>query len=179
MNRDYKLCEKYCRNWTIFCKVWNRECTSKTKLPTDVGTKLFPQDWQGHEDNNNLGICTFAVSHRHPNIQWVNHLLLFIARLSLFMSFHIYFLSVLDLFNIDPEVEGAVIAGEIIDCSSLSTECIKCDGACTITGEKSITCHGACNPHQHFQVCCLPQSQHDKTNYICQICNPSGREDIC
>ena len=87
------------------------------------------------------------------------------------------FLSGLDLFNIDPEVEGAVIAGETVDCLSLSTECMNCGGACT--GEKFMICHGACNPHRHYHVWCLPQSQHSKTNYICQIYKPSVREEVC
>ena len=127
------------------------------------------------------------VNHKHPKIQWVNNLLLFTARLSLFTrSFFLHlfqfakcFLSYLDLFNIDPEVEGTVIAGEIIDYSLLSSECINCGGTCMITGEKFLICHGACNPHRHFHVWCLPQLQHGKTNYICQICNPSGREEFC
>ena len=90
MDRDYKLCEKYCRNWTIFCKVWKRVYL-QDQAAYCFGSKVFAHDWQGDKDSNNCAIDTLLVRHKHPKIQLVNHLLLFIARSSLFVFFRIYF----------------------------------------------------------------------------------------
>ena len=45
---------------------------------------------------------------------------------SSFLKFTKCYLEHADMSDIDPECHGPTIAAEIVDCSSLTTECIKC-----------------------------------------------------
>ena len=88
-----------------------------------------------------------------------------------------------DLCDVDPEVHGPAIAADISDCSSLSTECIKCGMSCGET-EDSVQepfriCEGVCNPSRYFHTRCLSVLARSAENFKCQHCDPSMREEYC
>ena len=80
--------------------------------------------------------------------------------------------------DIEPEIHGPAIAAEILDCSSLTMECIKCAKKCD-GSEPFRICEGLCNPARHFHMRCLTQAQIVDSVFKCQICDPTKREEYC
>ena len=70
---------------------------------------------------------------------------------SCFLQFVKHYLEHVDMSDIDPEMHGPAIAAEIVDCSSLTTECIKCMRKCD-GSEPFQICEGSCNPARHFHM---------------------------
>ena len=80
--------------------------------------------------------------------------------------------------DIEPETHGPAIAVEILDCSSITTECIKCAKKCD-GSEPFRICEGSCNPARHFHMRCLTQAQIVDGVFKCQICDLTKREEYC
>ena len=83
-----------------------------------------------------------------------------------------------DMSDIDPECHGPAIAAEIVDCSSLTTECIKCMKKCD-GSEPFRICEGSCNPARHFHMQCILQAQIVNGIFKCQMCDLIKREEDC
>ena len=77
---------------------------------------------------------------------------------SSFLQFAKHYLEHADLSDIDPEMHGPAIAAEIVDCSSLTTECIKCVRKCD-GSEPFRICEVSCNPARHFHTRCISETQ--------------------
>ena len=68
---------------------------------------------------------------------------------SSFLKFAKCYLECADMSDIDLETHGLAIAAEIVDCSSLTTECIKCAKKCD--GSEPFTiCKGSFNPQDTY-----------------------------
>ena len=78
--------------------------------------------------------------------------------------------------DIDPECHGPAIAAEIVDCSSLTKECIKCMKKCD-GSEPFQICEGSCNPARHFHMQCISQTQIVNGVFKCQICDLTEMEE--
>ena len=95
-----------------------------------------------------------------------------------FLKFTKCYLEHADMSDIDPECHGPAIAAEIVDCSSLTTECIKCAKKCD-GSEPFRICEGSCNPARHLHMQCISQAQIVDHVFKCQICDPTKREEYC
>lgn len=178
---DSTFSKRYCTNWIVFCKIWNRESQSPYRLPETYTPTWFAHDQQAEDDYNNCGIYTLTVSFSHSFYRFKKSTRLrntCITVVYFSSQFVKRYLTGQDLGNIDPAVEGAEIAGEIMDCSSLSNHCIKCGGICD-GKERMKICSGTCRPHRHFHEKCLPVSHRTVRNFKCQICDPTLREEYC
>ena len=95
---------------------------------------------------------------------------------SSFLQFTKHYLERVNMSDIDPETHGPVIAAEIVYCSSLTTECIKCARKCD-GSEPFWICEGSCNPARHFHKRCISETQIVDSVFKCQICDPTKREE--
>ena len=125
--------------------------------------------------------CIVLIFHISHDIVLNAYMLLWdisVFSFSSFLQFAKHYLERAAISDIDPETHGPVIAAEIIDCSSLTTECIKCRRKCD--GSKLFRiCEGSCNPARHFCTCCISKTQIVDGVFKCQICDPTKREEYC
>ena len=90
------------------------------------------------------------------------------------------FLDGLALTGVSPAQEGAIIASDIMENSTLHDQCSKCGHS--IHQDDLVPCKGSkcctLGPGRFFHRKCLPESS-DFLNYFCEICNPKLRQDFC
>ena len=110
-------------------------------------------------------ICCYNIFHSY-NFSWS------------FLNFAKCYLKHADMSDIDPECHGPAIVAEIVDCSSLTTECIKCAKKCDVS-EPIRICEGSCNPVRHFLMRCISQAQIVNGVFKCQISEPTKRDEYC
>ena len=83
------------------------------------------------------------------------------------------------LHGIDIQLEGAIIASEVVDASEpLNELCSRCGTALEDKDAVKI-CNGKCKPKRTFHKRCLPEVKRNIINFQCQLCNPSLREEYC
>ena len=159
---DLTACHKYCQMWQVFSTIFNREHGGNTWLPTSYSSTVFSRARQPVNDNNNCGIYTLMVCNNHIIVR-----IFFTPRRYVkcycYGIFHSYYFSLsflkfakrylehADMSDIDPECHGPALAAEIVDCSSLTTECIKCIKKCD-GSEPFRICEGSCSPARHFHM---------------------------
>ena len=128
---DLTACHKYCQMWQVFMTIFNKEHGGNTWLPTSYSSTVFPHARQPVNDNKN---CYFVTCHHIVSCTYIllSHIYV-ISFSSSFFKFTKHYLECADMSDMDPETHGPAIAAEILDCSSLTTECItyakKCDGS--------------------------------------------------
>ena len=185
---DLTACHKYCQIWQVFSTIFNREHGGNTQLPTSYFSTVFPHARQLANDNN-CGIYTLMVYNIIVHIFFLCRNIMLIANILLWqISFLLFFFVFSQVHqtlpgtyrysDIDPECHGPDIAAEIVDCSSLTTECIKCVKKCN--GSELFRIHeSSCNPARHFHMRCISKAQIVNSVFKCQICDPTKREEYC
>ena len=126
-----------------------------------------------------FGVTIFVACHDIMSSAYI--LLRHISVISFSSSFFKFakrYLEHADMLDIDPETDGPAIAADIVDCSSLTTECIKCAKKCDGSQPFRI-CESSYNPARHFHMRCILQAQIVDSVFKCQICDPTKREEYC
>ena len=86
----------------------------------------------------------------------------------------------ISLTGISPTQEGAIIAADILENSTLQDQCSKC--GYDIKSDDLVPCIGSkCGTlgrGKYFHKKCLPQEA-DYSKYLCEICDPKTRQDFC
>ena len=124
--------------------------------------------------------CIVLIFHISHDIMLNAYMLLW--HISVFISSHSFlqftkrYLERADISDIDPEIYGPAIAAGIIDCSSLTMECIKSRRKCSGSDPFKM-CEGSCDPGRHFHTCCISKTQIVDGIFKCQICDPTKREE--
>ena len=122
--------------------------------------------------------CIVLIFHISCDIVLNAYMLLWDISVFSFSSFLQFAKHYLKRADIDPETHGPAIAAEIIDCLSLTTECIKCGRKCDCS-EPFRICEGSCSPAWHFHMHCILKTQIVDGIFKCQICDPIKREEYC
>ena len=78
---------------------------------------------------------------------------------------------------ISPIHEGLLIYDEIMEASTFSDQCSKC--AKIIAPRDFVMCHSEhCEPIRFFHAHCIPTGT-ARDQYVCEVCDPSTRQDYC
>lgn len=151
-NIEAQIASGICYNWTAYSRAWNRTTPHK-KFPNEYRVNVIPHALQPTNDNSNCGIYTLVFAKRYLRSE--------------------------SLKNVDVALEGALIAAEIMDHSTMDKHCSKC-GVQIKFDEPFRACHKAvCEPRRWFHVRCIPEKFRKKTHYTCEICDPANRQYLC
>ena len=91
------------------------------------------------------------------------------------------FLKKEDMTGIDIGKEAASIAAFVLDESDeTTTSCTKCDQPFGTDFADIKVCVGACErPKFVFHKRCVPERFREEINFICEVCDPSRRDERC